>query len=76
MALSRCKELHNNPQGRVVNYVISVEPLGFPKTSSICGRTGCNNPGLIWLTNEEAIAYRNGERIFSFASAVSKVKVK
>lgn len=76
MALCRCKEQHPNPIGRIRVYVMSVEPIGYPKTSSICGRLDCENPGLIWLTKKEKVEYMKGERIFSFASAVSKVKVK
>lgn len=75
MALSRCKELHPNPKGRTENYRLGVEPIGFPNTSSICGRHDCENPGLIWLTKKEKIDYENGKRIFSFPSAVSKVRV-
>lgn len=76
MALCRCKERHSNPQGRILDYIISVEPIGYPNTSSICGRRDCENPGLIWLTKKEKVDYEKGERIFSFASAVSKVRVK
>ncbi len=75
MALSRCKEFHNNPKGRNADYVTCVEPIGYPKTSSICGRNNCIEPGMIWLTKDEWNQYQNGERIFAYASAVSKVKV-
>ncbi len=75
MALCRCSELHSNPKGYKNSYIISKRPVGYPQSSSICGRNGCQNPGLIWLTKEEEKMYRDGERVFSFKSAVSKVKI-
>lgn len=72
MALCRCKN-HGYPKGKYFNYK---EPLLYPNTSSICGSNNCVNSGLIWLTKEELIQYEQGERIFSFASSVTKVKVK
>lgn len=76
MALCRCKEKHS-PKGRKVDYVESKYPFGYPDDiSSICGRKDCKNAGLIWLTEEELHYNNKGERIFSYASAVSKVKVK
>ena len=78
MALCRCNEEHANPQGREGNdYVIGVEPIGYPNTSSICGRTNCENPGLIWLTKEEYLHYQQNinNRIFSYANVTTKVKV-
>ncbi len=57
-------------------YVAAKEPVGSPNTSSICGRN-CDNPGLIWLNKEELSDYeQNGVRVFSYASNVTKVKVK
>ncbi len=38
-------------------------PLGYPETSSLCGL--CSNPGVIWLTQAEAVAYALGARIFA-----------
>lgn len=82
MALCRCKELHNNPKGRSNVYVLAVEPIDYPKTSSICGinstakRPRCENPGLIWLTKVEKARYDKGERIFEYANNTTKVKVK
>lgn len=76
MALCRCKEKHSNPRGKNKLYVKYVKPLNYENTSSICGIRGCDNPGLIWLTEEESIQYDAGLRIFSFASAVCKVKTE
>lgn len=74
MALCRC-EIHK-PLGRKKEYVNYVKPIGYPNTSSICGRKKCKSPGLIWFTNEEYHNYLLGESIFSYDSAVSKVEVK
>lgn len=76
MALCRCKEKHNNPKGRKDIYVNFVEPLGYPKTSSQCGRKDCENPGLIWLTKKEWNEYQGGTDLFRYATNVSKVRVK
>ena len=83
MALCRCKELHGSPKGHNGNeYVLAVEPIGYPDTSSICGinattrRPRCENPGLIWLNKAEKIRYDKGERIFEYANNTTKVQVK
>ena len=73
MALCRCLGIHAWPKSRSTPYVGYVIPTGFPNTSSICGR--CEEAGVIWLTGAEEGSYRNGERIFSFASNVTKVRV-
>lgn len=76
MALCRCKA-HSPPIGRTVVYIISVEPFGYPKkTSSICGRKTCKKVGLIWLTKDEWRRYQKGELMFSYATAVTKVRVQ
>ena len=76
MALCRCKEKHHNPKGRKEDYVTCVRPIGYRETSSICGRTDCRNPGLIWLTEAENKLYLEGETVFTYATAVSKVEVE
>ncbi len=75
MALCRCKEMHANPEGRTNPYVVSFKPIGYPNTSSICGRTNCENNGLIWLTQNELDLYNQGIRIFKYSNNNSKVKV-
>lgn len=75
MALCRCNEEHANPHGIVNEYVIGVEPIGYPETSSICGIPNCENSGLIWLTQAEFDQYQNNERIFRYANNTTKVKV-
>lgn len=71
MALCRCKN-HRPPE----KYIQSASPLGYPLTSSVCGRPTCMEPGLIWLTKDEFEQYKAGSRIFKFDSAVTKVKVE
>lgn len=75
MALVRCDQ-HGNPKGRTTEYTRAVEPLGYPETAAICGSKGCQNPGCVWLTADESNAYDEGQRIFEFATAVTKIKVK
>ena len=75
MALVRC-EGHGNPQGRTADYVIGLEPVGYPETAAVCGLKDCVSPGLVWLTEVEYNAYRNGEHIFQLATYAVKVRVK
>lgn len=74
MALCRC--LNHKPLGRKKEYVIDVNPIGYPNSSSICGRKECKSLGLIWLTKKEYLDYQTGETVFNYDSAVSKVKVE
>jgi hypothetical protein len=76
MVLARC-DMCDKPKGRKGNmYVVAAEPLGYPNTSTVCGTSGCENPALIWLTDEENNAYHRGQRVFRFATSTSKVKVQ
>jgi hypothetical protein len=63
MALCRCLDIHAWPEGRIAAYVAYALPVGYPDTSSICGR--CYEPGVIWLTKEEKKQYQAGTRIFA-----------
>lgn len=80
MALSRCLENdeHAWPNGHGGNvYVVHVLPIGYPTTSTICGRDGCQNPGVVWLNQAEADAYNNeNQRIFQFTGEINHTKVK
>jgi len=76
MALARC-DYCEKPKGRMGNaYVVPAEPVGYPNTSTVCGREGCEHPALIWLTSEENDAYHQGQRVFGFATRTSKVRVQ
>jgi hypothetical protein len=74
MALCRCLELHSWPIGKKASYVSYVFPIGYPSTALICGITNCCNPGVIWLTESEKVAYENGQRIFTGPNAFAKMK--
>jgi hypothetical protein len=62
MALCRCLEKHSQPKGRKNLYICYVKPVGHPNSGLICGN--CDNPGVIWLTKDEAQLYDKGQRIF------------
>jgi hypothetical protein len=74
MALVRCKRC-GRPEGRTQTYVIGAEPVGYPDTAAVCGLSGCENPGLVWLNRGERRAFLDGKRIFSVPSAAVKIKV-
>jgi hypothetical protein len=73
MALVRCNN-HGKPAGRALHYVRAVKPVGYPNTAAICGRQGCTEPGIIWLTEEESKAYDQGQRVFGFNNASMEVR--
>lgn len=75
MALVRCKH-HGKPEGRNFTYLRSVKPVGWPKTSAVCGLSGCENPGLIWLIDAESREYEEGRRVFGFNNTSMKVKAE
>ncbi len=72
MALCRCKK--HLPRGNT--YLQYIKPIGYPHTSSICGRKGCNISGFIWLNLVELNHFmNNNQRIFEFPTASTKVRV-
>ncbi len=79
MALCRCED--HIPEKKY-GYIDKKEPIGFPNSSSICGksetykRPNCLKTGIIWLTGEEMKDYEKGVRVFSYATNGTKVKVK
>ena len=74
MALCRCDEKQHKPKGTKEEYINYVKPIGYPETSSFCGRKNCNKPGLIWMTKEDYDKYLKGQTLFTYASSDSKVK--
>lgn len=70
MALCRC--LNHLPPPRYLGYA---EPVGYPLTSSICGRNNCNEPGYIWLKEGEINNFNQGNRVFEFATNSTKVEI-
>jgi hypothetical protein len=75
MALVRC-ETHGRPTRTTKRYSVAAKPLGYPRTAAICGRQGCENAGLVWLTEDEDKEYRRGQRVFSLPSATVKIQVE
>ncbi len=75
MALARCRECER-PDGRTEPYVGSATPVGYPNSSTICGRSGCDNPALIWLNAQEQAAFQQGQCVFGFQTATAKVRVE
>ena len=74
MAIVRC-EKHPVNLTRATNiYVKRVKPVGYPVTAAICGTHSCEEPGIIWLTDEEFDAYRQGERFFRVKTYTVKVR--
>jgi hypothetical protein len=73
MALARCEK--HRPAGNRKNYVVAVGPVGYPNTATICGRPGCEEPALVWLTEAERAEHERGVAIFRFDSNVAKVRV-
>jgi len=77
MANARCKK-HSNDlvTGATRNrYVACVEPLNYPNTSVICGRTTCLEPALVHLNEKEWQDYQRGKRFFNPHTLAVKIKV-
>ena len=75
MAIVRC-DIHPLDMSRCTNnYVIIVEPIGYPETAVICGRPGCEKPGRVWLTDKEINQFAEGKRIFSISNHATKIKL-
>jgi hypothetical protein len=75
MAIVRCRK-HPVRLDLATNiYVVMVEPFGYPNTAAICGIGHCEEPGLVWLTNEELDEFNNGIRYFRVKTYTVKVKV-
>ena len=76
MALVRC-DAHGKPEGTKVKdaYVKAVEPVGYPETAAICGRSHCEQPGHVWLIAQEYEEYQCGQRTFGVKTQAVKVRV-
>ncbi len=77
MALVRCNR-HGRPQGTKNTYASEpARPIGYPRTARVCGLSGCEEPGLVWLTVEEYQGYTVGQRVFPIPnSAAAKLGVE
>ena len=65
MALVKC-ETHGGsaiqPRGNDAYSLTPYAPVGHPESALICGATGCENAGLVWLTSTEEREYRDEQR--------------
>lgn len=52
MAIVRCK--HHDPEGRDEPYVQALRPVGYPDTSTICGKVACEQPGRVRVKKTDA----------------------
>lgn len=75
MALVRC-DRHRRARGTKHMYVDFLRPVGFPNTAAICGRPGCEEPGLVSLTQQELDDYEAGQRVFPIFTHSAKVRVE
>ena len=75
MIRARC-ESHGRPEGRIRNYVKSVQPLGYPNDAVICYMRGCQNHAVIWLDEVAAAQYDERIRLFMLMGSAVKITVR
>ncbi len=75
MAIARCRKHPVRLDLATNRYVMMAEPLGYPNTAVICGIAHCEEPGLVWLTNEELDEFNTGIRYFRVKTYTVKVRV-
>ncbi len=78
MAISRCEKcgkpaLHVKPPGYADR---PFPPVGHPNSGLVCGKVGCEEPGLIWLKKDEERRYQEGQRVFGIHTQTAKVRVQ
>jgi hypothetical protein len=71
MALCRCDACGVDESKSKKDYVAFVNPVGYPNTAMICGKTNCTNPAKVWLDEGEFADYQNGVRIFRGSTSVA-----
>ena len=49
--------------------------VGYQKTATVCGRTGCERSALVWLTEGEQLAHNSGQRVFDDQPRTGKFRV-
>ena len=79
MALVRCVRCGVKPPGSGQYkraYVRNVQAVGHPNSGLVCGTPTCEEPGLIWLEEDEARAYTSGRRVFSLQTNTTKVRAQ
>ena len=74
MSIMRCP--NHAPKRATRDYVVAVEPVGYPDTALICGSMYCEESAMIWLEQHEKEAFDSGQRIFMAFTATMKVRAK
>jgi hypothetical protein len=75
MAIVRC-DIHPVERNLAKHtYEKRAKPLGYPTTAAICGRVGCKEPGLVWLTHEEVEQFNGKQRYFGVHTQTIKIRV-
>jgi hypothetical protein len=67
--------LVGRPGGKKQQYIKNVKPIGYPNKAVVCYRTNCQNPGLVWLNEEDKANYDRGERDFVIWGHSVKIEV-
>jgi len=76
MAIVRCKKCGLDTTRTKHSYhPDTVLPVGYPDTAVICGKSGCKNPGEVYLEDMEYAEYQKGQRFFQVKTYTIKVKV-
>ena len=79
MAIARCERC-GRPRGANVKppgYADApFQPVGHPNSGIVCGKTGCEEPGLVRLKRDEAQRYLCGPRVFTIHTQAAKVRVQ
>ena len=80
MALVKCKA-HGGasiqPRGNDPYSATPYAPVGHPRSALVCGATGCEDAGLVWLTTTEEREYGTGKHVFPVGNgSIKGAKVK
>ena len=77
MVLVRCTEHYPDPNRTERNYVVAVEPVGYPDTAAICGRKPRTHtdPGYVLLHESEYERFKQGARVFDPNTASVDIRV-
>lgn len=77
MAIARCREHGvNNERSKTAYYKKPFRPTSYPHSGIVCGIPNCRNDGHVWLTEDEVVMFKKGERIFKPASNTGKFQVE
>lgn len=74
MASVRCRK--HVPHSRLNPYCKTVDPIGYPDGALICSKTGCDEPGLLYLNKQEVEQFSSGVRTFFIGGTRTRVRAK